>query len=70
MNDITEKTKPKSTVAYLRSASAGQIDSRLSLKRQRLTCKQYAHQLGPHLSATYVDVGASGLAEHRPARIN
>jgi DNA invertase Pin-like site-specific DNA recombinase len=67
VNDIAEKTTPKTTVAYMRTATADRVGSRISLERQLLTCEEYAHRLGLHLSAAYVDVGASGLAENRPA---
>jgi DNA invertase Pin-like site-specific DNA recombinase len=67
VNDITEKTKSKIAVVYMRTATGDRIGSPLSLKRQRLACEQYASQLGLHLSAAYVDVGVSGLSEHRPA---
>lgn len=68
MNDIRERpTKAGVAVAYMRTATADRVESGLSLQRQRLICEQYAHQLGLHLGAAYVDVGASGLSEHRPA---
>lgn len=68
MNDIRERpTQAEVAVAYLRTASANHVESSLSLKRQRLTCYEYRHQLGLQVSAIYSDVGVSGLTEHRPA---
>jgi DNA invertase Pin-like site-specific DNA recombinase len=68
MRDITATTTESGlAVGYLRTASAGQRDGRLSLRRQRLACEEHARQLGLRLGATYADVGVSGLSESRPA---
>jgi site-specific DNA recombinase len=57
----------KLTVAYLRTASSNQIDSRLGLERQLRDCEDYARSLGVRIVRTYADAGVSGLAESRPA---
>ena len=67
MNDIHIKPTNSVTVAYLRTATAEQLGSRIGLERQRRTCEQYAQALGLRLDAIYADVGVSGLTEHRPA---
>jgi len=57
---------PGITVAYMRTATADQIGSSLSLRRQRQACEDYTRHLGQRLSAIYCDVGVSGLSERRP----
>lgn len=54
------------TVAYLRTASANQIDGRLGLARQQDACESYARSLGVRISRIYADVGESGTSERRP----
>lgn len=54
-------------MAYLRTATADQRGARISLESQYRACEQYAHALGLRVTTIYVDIGASGLAEHRPA---
>jgi DNA invertase Pin-like site-specific DNA recombinase len=60
-------TKPQITVAYLRSATADRLESRLSLVRQQDVCENFAHSLGVRITRIYFDVGVSGLREQRPA---
>lgn len=67
MENITKAPNGEATVAYLRTASANQIDSKLGILRQRQVCEEYARRLGQHLSTIYVDVGMSGLSDRRPA---
>jgi site-specific DNA recombinase len=67
MNDIHNKSTHSSAVAYLRTATAERVGSRLGLERQRRTCEQHAQALGLRLGAIYADVGVSGLSEDRPA---
>lgn len=68
MNDISVITREaETTVAYLRTASANQLDSRLGLERQRRDCEDYARSLGVRITCIYADVGVSGLREDRPA---
>lgn len=67
MTDIHTKPTHRVAVAYMRTATAERVGSRISLERQRRTCEQYAHALGLRLSTIYADVGVSGLSEHRPA---
>jgi DNA invertase Pin-like site-specific DNA recombinase len=55
------------TVAYLRTATAERVASRLSLARQQDACEDFARSLGARITCTYVDVGVSGLSEQRPA---
>jgi site-specific DNA recombinase len=68
MTDISITTPgSETTVAYLRTASASQVDSGLSLEGQLRDCENYAHSLGVSITRTYADVGVSGLREERPA---
>jgi DNA invertase Pin-like site-specific DNA recombinase len=62
-----ESISKQITVAYMRTATADRRVARISLERQDQACKEYADALGLCVSAVYYDVGASGLAEHRPA---
>jgi hypothetical protein len=63
MNDIHNTPTNSSAVAYLRTAIAGRVGSRLGLERQRRTCEQHAHALGLRLGAVYADAGVSGGKE-------
>ena len=68
MKDIATTTPgSETTVAYLRTASANQVDSRLGIERQLRDCEDYARSLGVRITRTYADVGVSGLREERPA---
>ena len=68
MNDIHNRpTNSGVAVAYLRTATAERVGSRIGLKRQRRACEQHAQALGLRLGAIYADVGVSGLPEHRLA---
>lgn len=68
MDDTHKRpTNPELTVAYMRTASAEQADSRLSLARQQDACGDFARSLGARITRTYFDVGVSGLDEQRPA---
>lgn len=66
-NISTTTPEPETTVAYLRTASSDQTDSRLGLERQLRDCEDYARSLGVRITRTYADVGVSGLREERPA---
>ncbi len=55
------------TVAYLRTATANPVESRLGLARQQDTCEDFAGSLGVQITRVYLDVGVSGLSEERPA---
>lgn len=68
MSDVAlTTTKPQITVAYMRTATGNRRDARMSLERQHRACTDYADALGLRVSVVYFDIGASGLAEHRPA---
>ena len=68
MRDITSTPgNTRITVAYLRTASRNQFDSRLGLGRQLQDCEDYARSLGVRIARIYADAGVSGLAERRPA---
>jgi DNA invertase Pin-like site-specific DNA recombinase len=60
-------TEPQITVAYMRTATAERVESRISLARQQDACEDFAHSLGARITRTYFDVGVSGLSEQRPA---
>jgi DNA invertase Pin-like site-specific DNA recombinase len=55
------------TVTYLRTATDHPTESRRSLARQQDVCEGYARTLGVQITHAYIDVGASGLSEMRPA---
>jgi DNA invertase Pin-like site-specific DNA recombinase len=55
------------TVAYLRTAAAERVESRLGLARQQDACEDFARSLGARITRGYIDVGVSGLSERRPA---
>jgi DNA invertase Pin-like site-specific DNA recombinase len=57
----------KMTVAYLRSATVGQIGGSMSLSRQRRMCEDYARQHGLQIDAVYTDAGVSAMSYDRPA---
>jgi DNA invertase Pin-like site-specific DNA recombinase len=67
MNDIHNKPTNSDAVAYMRTATAERVGSRIGLERQRRICEQHACALGLRLGAVYADVGVSGLSEDRPA---
>ncbi|HTD08374.1 MAG TPA: recombinase family protein [Solirubrobacteraceae bacterium] len=60
-------SKPKATVAYLRTATADRRVTRMSLERQYQACEERADALGLRVSTIYFDIGVSGLSERRPA---
>jgi DNA invertase Pin-like site-specific DNA recombinase len=55
------------TVAYLRTASSDQLDSKRGLDTQRWACEGYARSVGLRITRIYADMGISGLSEQRPA---
>jgi DNA invertase Pin-like site-specific DNA recombinase len=63
----TPTISPGHTVAYLRTATADKVESRLSLARQHDACEDFVRSLGAQITRTYIDVGVSGLREQRPA---
>lgn len=67
MDDMHTKPMNPVAVAYIRTATAEQVGSRIGVERQRRICERYAYALGLRLGAIYADVGVSGLAEQRPA---